>query len=137
MSSNEKQISRQTQRPVNTNDTTLRLKTLLLHKETERHRKPIHRNGSNGSHKTHNGSTIHAPAQLQRRRMDMHRSNNSQRSHQTRRNRVPIRHNNRRNTAVQKTQITLLFFFLALHLIVCAKDFRIGKLFMQSSNRTK
>ncbi len=58
-------LGRQTQRPTNTTNTTLRPEALLLHKKTERHRKPLHRNGSDGSHKTYNDSTIHASAQLQ------------------------------------------------------------------------
>ncbi len=104
--------------------TTLRPKTLLLHKETKRHRKPLHRNGSNGSHKTHNNPTIHAPTQPQRRRMDMHRSNNSQRSNQTHRKRIPIRHNNRRNTTIQKTQINtnILFFYSVSCLTVMSRS---------------
>jgi len=107
--SDEKSFSRQTQRSNIKNNTALWLKALLLHKETEWHWKPIHRNGLDGSHKTRNNPTISAPTQLQRRRMDLHRNNNSQRSHKTHRKRIPIRHNNRRNTTIQKTQITLFF----------------------------
>jgi len=102
------------------------LKTIRLYdlrhyfcKETTRHRESIYRNDANGSHEANDYTEVHALAEPQRRRMDLHRSNNSQRSNQTHRSRLSIRHNNRRNTTIQKTQITPLFLLSTIVLLIC------------------
>ena len=62
----EKQISQKTKKkPINTHNQTIRLQTLLLHKETMRHQQPIHSNGTNGPQKTRNHTEIHAPTKPQ------------------------------------------------------------------------
>jgi integrase len=72
----------------------------------------------NGTQTSRNHHDIHAPRRhTTRRRMDMQHRNHPRRNNKTHRKRIRTHNRQRRNKLLQKTQITLLFFYKCIHLV--------------------
>ena len=97
---NPKQISQEAQQPNNPEYKTIRLQTLLRNNDLPQNTKHQTHPIPNGTQTQQHYRHLYTSTKHQRRRMDMQHSPNNRRSKTTNRSRIPIRHNNRRNTTI-------------------------------------